>query len=206
MAGRPDNDRLDRIVASMVLGLLLAGVGTLGWLLGHIATYDTLAQSHAHAHAGHEYMAPVQHGGTGLALVGLFVAFVALLAGQGPLRRWAAEWRTSRRRGPWIAASLLPASAFLVVEHAEGSIADRGIELLLVGVPLQMLLGVLALGIVRALLAVLVGVVDGLVADRSPRGTRASGVVTRHSRPTTRRRSRPMACNAALRAPPCPSS
>ena len=192
--------RLDRIAAFAVLATLFGGIGALGWLLGHVATYD--ATGRHHQHDSHGYMQPLQQGGTLVALVGTVLAVVAVALGRHAVARWVEQWRRSGSMLPWLAAAALPAAAFTIVEYVEGSIAARGIDLLVAGVPLQAAIGLLVLALVRSLLTVLV-----LVADRIAGAlrTRAARTARRVGRARTRfhvPRFAPMASNAALRAPP----
>src|SRR5690606_19944995 len=153
-------NRLDRVAAAAVLATLFGGVGALGWLLGHVATYD--ATGHHHAHAEHGYMQPLEQGGAVVALVGVLLAVIAVTMGRQVVARWVGRWRSSRSAMPWIAAAATPASTFLVVELVEGSIATRGVDLLAVGLPLQALIGLVVLALVRSLLTVLVHVAEHL--------------------------------------------
>lgn len=102
---------------------------------------------------------------------------------------------------PWLAAAATPAASFVLVEVVEGS-SSSGFDLFAVGVPLQAVIGLAVLAIVRSLFAVLVLVAEriaGALRRPRPRGSR------RAARPIVHipvRRVAPMASNAALRAPP----
>jgi hypothetical protein len=192
--------RLDRCTAFAVLALLFGGVGALGWLLGHVLTYD--ATGHHHAHASHEYMRPVEQGGATIAIAGVVLAIVAVAFGRAAVARWVTHWRATGSVLPWIAAAGTPVATFVLVELAEGSIAARGLDLLAVGIPLQALIGIAVLAIVRSLLTALVSVAERIARVRAsahPRGAMRSARPTVSSRPL---RFAPMATNAALRAPP----
>lgn len=192
--------RLDRVAALAVLATLFVGVGVLGWLLGHIATYTWLGRSHEHA--SHAYMRPVEQVGVLVSGLGIACAIAAVLVGRHAVARWVADWQRSNSPVPWIAAAIIPAAAFTFVEVLEGSVATRGMDLLALGLPLQMTIGVAVLMLVRSLLSVLVRVADlvagtvRIVAVRDVRQARPS-ISFVHAP-----RIAPMASNAALRAPP----
>ncbi len=192
--------RLDRLAAFAALAMLFGGVGVLGWLLGHVATYD--ATGHDHHHGSHGYLQPLQQGGALAAVVGITVALIVVALGRHAVARWVDDWRHSGSALPWIGAAIVPAAAFLLVEHLEGSIAARGFDLLVIGMPLEAAIGVLVLALVRSLLTVLVLVVDRIAVARrlGPlRTQRHAG----HVRAVFHApRVAPMASNAALRAPP----
>ncbi len=187
-------------MAVAVLATVLGGVGALGWLVGHVLTYD--ATGHGHAHRSHGYMQPLQQAGSLVALAGIIVALLGIVVGRAAARRWIDRWEASGSRLPWLLAAAAPASAFVSVEWIEGSLAARGPALLLVGVPLQALIGGGVLALVRVLLRTIVRVVERIaVAHRSALHL---GPPSWIPAPACRSldRMRPMAVNAALRAPP----
>lgn len=193
-------NRLDRVAAWVALASLFGGVGVLGWLLGHAATYDATGRDHHHG--SHAYMQPLQQGGALVAVVGIALALFSVALGRHALARWVERWHRSGSMLPWLAAAVMPTAAFAVVEHLEGSIPARGLELLVIGLPLQAAIGLLVLVLVRSLLTVLVLVADritGALRVGPWRGKlRAGHGCSRFHAP----RVAPMASNAALRAPP----
>ncbi len=193
-------NRLDRIAASAVLTTLFVGVGVLGWLLGHIATYDALGRHHEHA--SHEYMRPLEQGGVTFALIGLVLAVLAVSFGRHSVARWMEEWDRSERMLPWVAAATIPAAAFALIEVLEGSVAERGVDLLAMGLPLQVAIGLVVLTVVRSLLAVLIRVVDFVAGGRRIATRRSARRPHRRIEFVPALRAAPMATNAALRAPP----
>lgn len=192
--------RRDRLAASAVLATLFVGIGALGWLLGHVLTYDATGQGHHHG--SHAYMEPLGQGSIAIAIVGILLAVVAVAIGRKAVGRWVARWDRSGSRRPWAAAATVPASAFTLVEFAEGSIAARGYDLLALGVPLQVAIGLVVLSLVRSLLGVLVRVADRIAGIRARVRRGGDARIVRAGGDVPSMRIAPMATNAALRAPP----
>ena len=198
-----ERSRLDRVAALAVLATLFAGVGVFGWLLGHVATYGALGRHHEHD--THGYMQPLEQAGALVALVGLAFAVLAVTIGRHAVARWVEDWKRSESMLPWLAAATIPAATFTVVELLEGSVAARGMDLLALGLPLQVAIGLVVLTFVRSLLTVLVRVADRVagtlrVAARRADRRELPSITFVHAP-----RVAPMASNAALRAPPRPT-
>lgn len=189
-----------RVLAPTVAVIMLVGFGALGWLAAHVLTYDALGVSNLHA--GHEYMRPVGEGGAGLAMLGFTLAVLVLVVARRPFVRWLrGSIRGPRRDLAYLLAALVPAASFLLVEMAEGATAGAGELVLLIGMPLQALLGMVVLWLVRELLEVIADVADWL--DHGARYsvyTPVSLMASPLSIPMLRRC--PMAASAPRRGPP----
>jgi hypothetical protein len=200
--GHPDAGRL-RVarVAPLAACLLFAGIGTLGWLAGHVVAYDAAGASHAHD--GHAYMGDVVQVGSGILLLSVVLTVAGLALGRASFGTWVRATRTGDDTLAWLGAAMLPATSFLVVEVVEGSAASATGELvLLVGMPLQALLGMFALWLARELLGTIVEVADRLVARPhvrvDGRGALSPCVLVQ----ACARRRAPMASGAPRRGPP----
>jgi hypothetical protein len=112
------------------------------------------------------------------------------------------QWRESDSDLPWIAAAVVPAATFALVEYAEGSVTGHDLDLLAVGVPLQLAVGVAVLALVRALLGMLVRVAERIAERRTVPALRRVLRVARLESLVHPLRVSPMASNAALRGPP----
>lgn len=194
------SQRIQSIAAAIVAFFLLAGLGALGWLLGHVLTYDALGESSAHV--GHAYMQPVEFGGSALATTGVALALLAFLFARGPVVALMRQQLHAGSDVPWILAATIPMLTFLVVELAEGAVSSRGLAVLALGLPMQALLGLLVLWLVRELLAVVVEAVDSMDSSSSTLRAPTAGLVPVTVDIPGLATSRPMACNAARRAPP----
>jgi hypothetical protein len=197
----PSIQRIQSIAVAIIAIILLAGLGALGWLLGHVLTYDALGESSAHA--GHAYMHPVEQGGSALATTGIVLAFLALLLARRPVVALVRRQLESGSDVPWFLAAAIPMLTFLTVELAEGAVSTRGLAVLALGLPLQALLGILVLWLVRALLLVVVRVIEQLDTHRGVALATAIAIKPGIVLIVAMFSSRPMACNAARRAPPC---
>jgi hypothetical protein len=190
-----------RIAAPIAATLLFVGVGMLGWLAGHVATYGAVGV--AHLHHAHGYMHAVGHSAAGLVAAALALTVLALVVGRRPFATWVRSTRDQDAYLAWVAAAMLPAATFFIVELIEGSVAATGNALLLVGMPLQALLGMLVLWCVRELLGVLVQVAEQLAA--SAQAWPAPCFAMLGPLPAQApRRSTPMASGAPRRGPPLP--
>jgi hypothetical protein len=192
--------RVVQCMAPVAALVLLAGIGALGWLAAHVLTYDAIGASSLHS--GHEYMRPIGEGGAGLALLGFALAVIALVVARRPF----ASWLRSSMQGDdgdvaYLLAALVPASSFFVVELAEGATSSAGELVLLVGMPLQALLGMAVLWLVRELLFTLADVVEWFVGD-ARRAVRTPLVLAAHRRAVPAIRRSPMAASAPRRGPP----
>jgi hypothetical protein len=167
--------RIEQVAVAFVAAALLAGLGTLGWLVGHMGAYDLLARLFGATTTGaspHHYLSIVEHAGLIVTMSGVVLAALLLTAASPSL---AARLRTALdSRTATTAALILPTVAFIVIEHAEGSVAQHGLLLLLVGMPLQGALGLLVVRAVQLLLHALADVVEQLVLACSPLLPRAA--------------------------------
>ena len=138
----------------------------LGWIVGHSITYEVVGLlphdhhglDHNHAHDGH--LKPHVHGymdGLGLAGgAGLVLAFGLALRTffrHGSFGEWLHEGGISGTRKQVALATSLPTSVFVLVEHLERLAAGTGTtpstRLLVVGVLVQLVLGLACLALVR---------------------------------------------------------
>ena len=167
--------------ASLPALALVAAFGSLGFVGGHVLTYE--ATGHAHTIEGtHAYLPHLGLLGAGMAIVAILVLLALLV-------------RTSTRAGAWVSHAdrfgtrrlvgvSLPPLVFIVVEVVENSQSAHAVavlpdlRLLALGAVLQGVLGLVALAVARLALRALEHIAAVLLS-RSPRNRRA---------PRTRRR------------------
>lgn len=194
--------RTARLIAPAVVVALLVGMGMLGWLVGHVLTYDALG--YAHLHADHSYMQPIRNGGIAVLASSFGLIALALVMARAGFVEWLRTTLSLDGILPWVWAAGIPAASFLTVELVAGSVAMRGGSILTLGIPLQALIGVLVLWIVHELLGGVADLIDLIAADRrmrrrSSRSTFA-GAISVLAIPTPR--MSPMATCAPRRGPP----
>lgn len=189
-----------RLLAPTIAAILLVGIGALGWLVAHVFTYDALGASSMHA--GHEYMEPVGAGGAGLALVGIVLAVLALAVARRTFTSWLrGALHGEHRDMAFLLAALVPATSFFLVELAEGATAGAGEMVLLVGMPVQALLGMAVLWIVRELLFAIADVM-GWFEQHARRSVHTPAVLAAPPLAIPMLRRCPMAASAPRRGPP----
>jgi hypothetical protein len=194
--------RIQSYLAPLAATLLLVGSGMLGWLAAHIVTFNALG--HAAAHMNHGYMAPIERVGITTMLVGIVMLCGLLLGARNAFTDGSCPcpWLCSSGPIPWLAAACVPAVVFVVLDLVQGVFGMHGAALYVVGLPLQALVGAFLLWVVRELLQAIVRIAELLDAPtrfRAPaRALRLPGMVSTDAVCP----SRPMACNAARRAPP----
>lgn len=155
--------RIERALALLALTPLLVGMGALGWLAAHVATYDALGRAGEHQH--HAYMGPLQDGGGLLALLGLLIGVSTCLLARRSAAHWLCVHVGTLGRSTWAFAAFVPAAAMVAVELLDGSLREQSPAVLVLGVLLQAPIGML----VRALVLAVVELVAPLGVRRVPR-------------------------------------
>lgn len=192
-------DAIERFAAPLVATLLVAGIGAVGWLVGHVLAYDALGR--AHLHAGHAYMQPVEYGGAVFVFAAALVALVAITLARSAFIRWMRSALDRDQFPLWVASAMLPATTYFAVELLQGSLTGGGDAVLLVGMPLQALIGMAVLWLVRELLDVIVEIAEcvGGHVERAVRTPLVLAVTNVAHVPAT---VCPMATCAPRRGPP----
>ena len=182
----------------------------LGWIASHTVAYGLvglLPEGHHHGEEHvHGYMGPLKLAG-GLGLVLAFCLALRAFFRHGSFGEWLHEGGVA---GTWrqvALAATLPAGVFVLVEHLERLAAGTGTlpsaKLLVVGVLVQIVVGLLCLALVRLTFRVAERVIRYASSGSGIRSGRASiGVVLEDvaaARPPC-----PMVDASAGRAPPVP--
>jgi hypothetical protein len=186
----------NRSVSSPSVVFALAFV-LFGWIGGHAISYalvDLLPHGHHHHEVGiHGYMGALKlAGGVGLVL-GFALALRAFFR-RGSFGAWLHEGGVSGTRKQVALAAVLPASVFILVEYLERLAASTGAappaRLLLVGVLVQLVVGLSCLALVRFTFRVAERVIRCIARNRRHRAER--------------RTNGPILKDVAVVCPPCP--
>lgn len=181
-----------------------AAVCWIGWTAGHELTYDVLGLTGSMpAESVHGYM-PFTRGGAALLAVLAFGLFVRALFSAGSARSWLRSGGMIGTRAQLSIAAFVPSVTFFVAESVE-RVYDpveyiSAIELLVVGLPVQVCVGIITLFIARWSLRTAASVVESIQLPplvRRPESP-AEPIVCQWVRPATR----PLIEAAAGRAPP----
>lgn len=177
----------------------------LGWVAGHSISY-ALVGFVSHEHHMHDYLDVLELGG-GLGLVLALVLALRAFFRHGSFGEWLHKGGFAGTRRQIALATVLPASAFVAVEYIERLVAGTGeppsASLLVMGVFVQVVVGLLSLALVRVTFRAAERIVFYIVRGRFLRPRlRASGVVFGDA--AFARSPRPMADSKAGRAPPVP--
>ncbi len=168
-----------------------------GWIGGHAISYalvDLLPHGHHHYEAGiHGYMGALKLAGGVKLVLGFGLALRAFFR-RGSFGTWLHEGGASGTRNQVALAAALPASVFVLVEYLERLAAGTGAappaQLLLVGVFVQLVVGLSCLALARFTFRVAERVIRSFARNRRYRAERrANGLVLK---------------DVAVVWPPCP--
>ena len=182
----------------------------LGWIASHSVAYALVGLlPHGHDHPEphiHGYLEAVKlAGGCGLVLA--FALALRVFFKHGTFGEWLHEGGIAGTRKQVALATVLPAAAFVAIEHLERLAAGMGTapsaRLLVVGVLVQLVVGLLCLGLVRITFRVAEKVIEFAVRRVRPRTNRlTTGPVLESA--VFARLLCPLADRKAGRAPPVP--
>lgn len=195
---------MSRLRLSIPAIAFAAAVCWIGWTAGHELTYDVLGLTGSMpADSVHGYM-PFTRGGAALLAVGAFGLFLRALFSAGSARSWLRGAGTLGTRAQLLIATIVPSATFFVAESVERAYAPveyvSALELLVVGLPVQVCVGILTLLISRFSLHAAAQVVDFLHESplvRRPESL-VEAIICQWDSPATR----PLVEAAAGRAPP----
>jgi hypothetical protein len=209
-AGMMVRDGSKRWPVSLPSAVFALAFVLLGWIAGHSIAYQIVGlapHDHGHYDPLHGYFEALKlAGGTGLIVA--FGTALRFFFRHGSFGEWLEEGGASGTRRQVALATVLPASVFVAAEHLERMAAGTGdtpsARLLVVGVLVQIFVGLLCLALVRLTFHVAERVIRGASAGFGVRSGRVSvGVVLENV--ATARPPCPMASAKAGRAPPAPS-
>ena len=182
----------------------------LGWIASHSVAYalvGLLPHGHdPHEHHIHGYMGALKlAGGCGIVLA--FALALRVFFKHGSFGEWLHEGGIAGTRKQVALATILPAAVFVVIEYLERLAAGTGTapsaRLLVVGVFVQLVVGLLCLGLVRITFRVAEKVIEFAVRRmRSRPDRRTTGPVLESV--VFARLLCPLADPKAGRAPPIP--
>lgn len=182
----------------------------LGWIASHSIAYalvERVPQGHHHGEGqAHGYMGLLKSLG-GIGFVFAFGLALRVFFRHGSFGKWLHEGGVSGTRKQIALAAALPAGVFVLVEYLERLAAGTGTtpsaRLLVVGVLVQICVGLLCLALARLALRVAEQVIHSIIRRRPARPdqrvTKPSVEEVVFARPLC-----PMAGSAAGRAPPIP--
>ena len=180
----------------------------LGWIASHSVAYALVGlRPHGHDHHEHlihGYLAALKlAGGCGLVLA--FALALRMFFNHGSFGEWLYEGGTAGTRKQITLSTFLPAAVFVVIEYLERFAAGTGTtpstRLLVVGVFIQLIVGLLCLGLLRLTFQVVEKIIHSAVRSRGLRPDRlASGSVLESVGFTSM--LCPLANSKAGRAPP----
>lgn len=182
----------------------------LGWIASHSVAYALVGLlPHGHDHPEqhiHGYLGALKlAGGCGLVLA--FALALRVFFKHGTFGEWLHEGGIAGTRKQVALATVLPAAVFVAIEHLERLAAGTGTapsaRLLVVGVLVQLVVGLLCLGLVRITFRVAEKVIEFAVRRVRPRTNRlTTGPVLESA--VFARLLCPLADRKAGRAPPVP--
>lgn len=182
----------------------------LGWIASHSVAYALVGLlPHGHDHPEqhiHGYLGALKlAGGCGLVLA--FALALRVFFKHGTFGEWLHEGGIAGTRKQVALATVLPAAVFVAIEHLERLAAGTGTapsaRLLVVGVLVQLVVGLLCLGLVRITFRVAEKVIEFAVRRVRPRTNRlTTGSVLESA--VFARLLCPLADRKAGRAPPVP--
>lgn len=182
----------------------------LGWIVSHSVAYALVGLlPHGHDHPEqhiHGYLGALKlAGGCGLVLA--FALALRVFFKHGTFGEWLHEGGIAGTRKQVALATVLPAAVFVAIEHLERLAAGMGTapsaRLLVVGVLVQLVVGLLCLGLVRITFRVAEKVIEFAVRRVRPRTNRlTTGPVLESA--VFARLLCPLADRKAGRAPPVP--
>ncbi len=180
----------------------------LGWIASHSVAYALVGLlSHGHDHHEqhiHGYLEALKlAGGCGLVLA--FTLALRVFFKHGSFGEWLHEGGVAGTRKQIALSTVLPAAVFVVIEYLERFAAGTGTtpsaRLLVVGVFVQLVVGLLCLGLVRITFRMVEKVIEFGVRRKRPRPDRLSTGPVRESAVFARLLC-PLADSKAGRAPP----
>ena len=182
----------------------------LGWIASHSVAYALVGLlPHGHDHHEqhiHGYMQALKlAGGCGLVLA--FALALRVFSKHGTFGEWLHKGGIAGTRKQIALATVLPAAVFVAIEHLERLAAGTGTapstRLLVVGACVQLVVGVLCLGLVRITFRVAEKVIEFAVRRRRARPHRLTkGLVLKSA--VVACLLCPLADRKAGRAPPVP--
>ena len=149
-------DRAERRSFSLPSVVFTLAFVLLGWIASHSVAYALVGLlPHGHDHHEphiHGYLGVLKlAGGCGIVLA--FALALRMFFEQGSFGEWLREGGIAGTSRQIVLATVLPAAVFVVVEHLERLAAGTGTSpsarLLVVGVFVQLVVGLLCLGLVR---------------------------------------------------------
>jgi hypothetical protein len=153
----------------------------LGWIVSHSVAYALVGLlPHGHDHHEqhiHGYLEALKlAGGCGLVLA--FALALRMFFKHGSFGEWLHEGGVAGTRKQIALSTVLPAAVFVVIEYLERFAAGTGTtpsaRLLVVGVFVQLVVGLLCLGLVRMAFRVAEKVIEFAVRRKRPRLGRLS--------------------------------
>jgi len=153
----------------------------LGWIASHSVAYALVGLlPHGHDHHEqhiHSYMQALKLvGGCGLVLA--FALALRMFFNHGSFGNWLHEGGVAGTRKQIALSTVLPSAVFVVIEYLERFAAGTGTtpsaRLLVVGVFVQLVVGLLCLGLVRMAFRVAEKVIEFAVRRKRPRPGRPS--------------------------------
>jgi hypothetical protein len=153
----------------------------LGWIASHSVAYALVGLlPHGHDHHEqhiHGYLGALKlAGGCGLVLA--FALALRMFFNHGSFGEWLHEGGVAGTRKQIALSTVLPAAVFVVIEYLERFAAGTGTtpstRLLVVGVFVQLVVGLLCLGLVRMAFRVAEKVIEFAVRRKRPRLGRLS--------------------------------
>lgn len=168
-----------------------------GWIAGHAISYalvDLLPHGHHHHEPQiHGYMGALKLAGGVVLVLGFGLALRAFFR-RGSFGEWLHEGGVSGTRKQITLATALPASVFVLVEHLERVAAGTGTSpstrLLVVGVFVQLVVGLSCLALVRFTFRVAERVIRSIARKQRSRPERSA--------------NGPVLEDVAIVRPPCP--
>ena len=182
----------------------------LGWITSHSVAYAIVGLlPHGHGHYEqhiHGYLGALKLAG-GCALVLAFTLALRVFFKHGTFGEWLHEGGIAGTRKQITLATVLPAAVFVAIEYLERFVAGTGTtpsaRLLVVGVFVQLVVGLLCLGLVRMTLRVAEKIIESAVRRmRSRSDLRTTSPVLESA--VFARLLCPLADPKAGRAPPAP--
>jgi hypothetical protein len=142
----------------------------LGWIASHSIAYalvGLLPHGHdQHEHHIHSYLGALKVAGGGMLVLAFTLALRAFFK-HGTFGRWLHEGGIAGTHKQVVLATVLPAATFVAIEYLERFVAGTGTtpsaRLLVVGVFVQLVVGLLCLGLVRLTFRVAEKVIESAV-------------------------------------------
>jgi hypothetical protein len=178
----------------------------LGWIASHSIAYTLVGFVPHDHHEGHMHgYLNVLKLASGCGLVLAFTLALRSFFRHGSFGEWLHKGGITGTRKQVVLATALPAVVFVLVEHVERIIAGTGtsppVQLLVVGVLVQWMVGLLCLALVRATFRVAKRIIGYIARGRFVQPTLCTTDLVLTSLILTRRPG-PMADSQAGRAPP----